>query len=347
MTSNGAGYALVWNQVRESKAIIDYVYTQQVTFALLDSCGVAAAARMPIGKAVLQSVRPILRAEDTPFVAFSGSEYAVVYAEADTSKTPVVKYNHFVRVDLAGAVVAGSDFVLPGLVDTKGITDVMDIGVRGLLWNPVKKEWAVVWADASGDTGFTRVDATGKLVAGSTKTIARAPTTVAQLLWNGARYAVMGSTVTRIELTELSDVGVPLSTWLHTAVFPRSVRFAWNGSGYGVAWNEGTAGYFGRFGTTGWIDCSQTPLTTLHPGDLVWGDGRYRLAEYRYVMEGGFWIWQLASLELAPNGLEIPGSFHTKLGGQWQVPIELVGNGAQWAVIYGDEIDSLYTYLLP
>jgi hypothetical protein len=214
---NGAGYGLVWNDARDGNL--------EIYFSRLDPYGETVIGEVRVTDAPVDSFEPSL--------VWTGGEYAVGWCDNRTGSPEA----YFSRLDASGAMLGGE--VVLGSCRTNGNASVA--------WNGF--EYAVAWVDAASEIRLARLDDEGVVVGTDIRLsdgggTARAPF----LAWSGAEYGVAwqdrdGLGQIQIFFTRVSAAGVEVggeNAITMTSTPSRKASLAWTGSGYGVAYAEGS-----------------------------------------------------------------------------------------------------------
>ena len=185
-------------------------------------------------------------------ITWTGTEYGVCwYDERDTDSNI-----YFCRINSAG-IKQGSDVKVSGAA----LMDVLT--TSSITWNGSDSEFGIAWSYNSYEMYFARINSFG-VKQGSEVNITDAGGSSynPSLIWNGSEYG-LAFTDTRdgpgeIYFARIDSAGIEVGSEVNLSSNTTSSglpRVAWNGSEYGITWNEIISGqrevYFNRFDSSG------------------------------------------------------------------------------------------------
>lgn len=251
-----------------------------------------------------------------PSFVWTGSEYGVAWSD-DTSGNSEI---YFSRIGASGAVPAGlcdggSGLCTQGNVgagcaldsDCNGplrvTNDTALSTAPSLAWNG--QEFGLAWYDsrdgsANREIYFTRISSTGAKIGGDVRvTDAAGHSFAPSLVWADQGYAVAwtderdgvgGTPVREIYFARLDAAGAKNGSDLRVTndpAFSSEPDLAWNGTEYGIAWQDSRAGaleiYFAGIDAAGTAKTTSDVRVTNDPGysqapSLTWTGGEFGLA---------------------------------------------------------------------
>jgi hypothetical protein len=260
---NGNGYGVVWSDARDGNL--------ELFFSRLDAFGREIVGEVQLTSGVADT--------DEPSLVWNGAEYAVSWC--DQSGTSQV---HFARFDTDGNVL-GSEVSLGSCLS--------GLSASSLTWNG--HQYALAWTDSDSEVRFSRLDASGIPLAGGIVLSdgtgnARAPS----MVWNGTEYGVAwrsrdGSNRMQVFFTRVDTLGAQLGgeLMITSSTDPsRRPVLVWNGSGYALAYNEGSGSsrwvLLQRLDAVGALVGAATQVSdgatgSAQPPGLAWSGGEYGL----------------------------------------------------------------------
>jgi hypothetical protein len=222
IVSNGAGYAVAWQDTRTSA-------DRTIYFALLDAGGNNISGDIPVSGESTAQVHPSL--------VWNGSGYGVAWVDNRVEFTNIF----FARLSATGVKNGNDSQVSPNSAGQF---------LPSLVWNGAG--YGLVWVDERvlpTNIYFARLDTNGAPIAGSVEPVcsSTAAQSYPSLVWNGMVYGVAWAGAPSgngdIYFARLAADGTMI--WIAISVNSissgdqYSPSLAWTGSEWGVAWRDG------------------------------------------------------------------------------------------------------------
>ncbi|MBN2352266.1 MAG: hypothetical protein JXD23_06830 [Spirochaetales bacterium] len=274
---SGTEYGLTWTDRRHGG--------YEIYFARLSASGELQGAELRVTNNATYST--------SSCIAWTGTEYGLVWNEAETDGTPDTNI-YFTRIDALG-VKQGNDIAIVAAADSSCIN------TGAFVWTGT--QYGMAWYDYRNGSSnceiyFARYDASGTRQGAETRlTNAAGYSWGTNLVWNGSVYAVTWSDV-RTGSWELygalvSDASVKISgdNQLTNRAqggtnFSYESGFAWNGTGYGLVWyNPNSCLWFFNIDAAGIKQAPDLPVGDPYaiigyPREpvMLWNGSEYALA---------------------------------------------------------------------
>jgi hypothetical protein len=215
-----------------------------------------------------------------PSLVWTGTEYGLAWQDYRDGNWEI----YFCRLDTAGGKIGP---------DLRVTTSTTSGYTASLVW--AGTQFGVVWIESLPVTGsdvlFHRISAAGEMI-GSKLAVTSDLSASSDpcLVWNGTEFAVAWhdnrSTTVDIYFARISAIGEIIGTDIQVtddASWSLYPSLAWNGSGYGVAWQDGRDGpwtaYFALLDETGAKIVGDVPLQEcLAVPRLIWTGSEYGVA---------------------------------------------------------------------
>jgi hypothetical protein len=313
---NGAGHGVLWSDARDGNL--------ELYYSALDPFGQIGPGEVRLTAAPFDSIGASL--------GWSGAEYGALWC--DLRNGPAEAF--FTRLDAAGVKLAGDQSVGTCLSNQ-----------TALAWNG--SSWALAWGDAAGEVRFQLRDASGAAL-GSSVVLSDGTGNARQpsIAWNGADYGVAfhsrdAGAVFQVYLARVSAAGAEIGNEVAvtaTAVHSRQPSVVWDGSGYAVAWGQGSTSarsmHIARLDATG---SALGPATQVSDG--AQGSGRPALA-WTGVEYGMLWRdtrdgnGELYFARVATSGAEIGSELRLSSSAADSLPGTLAWTGSEYGIAWSE-----------
>ncbi len=314
----GAAFLLVWDDDRHGDT--------ELYLARLDADGAKATDEVRLTNATTFS--------GFPAAAWSGSELGVVWEDDRDGPSQIF----FARFDESGAPLDGP----VKLSNSNG--NAYD---SALVWNG--SEYAAAWDDGGNNQSevwFTRVDAAGVPIGGPLQRTSAAGLSMrTSIAWSGLDYGLAwederAGGVLRMFFTRCDANGTATGGEIEetsSAAAARGASLVWNGSSYGLAWQDARGGndaiYFSLLDALGNKAAADVQVSAgsaeARQASLVWADDHWAVA---YVQDDDV---QLAALEPIGTPRGAPQRIGGGETGRAEMPA-LVWTGASYGLAWAD-----------
>jgi len=321
MAWTGQEYGVTWSDWRLGWPV--------VYFARLDDSGNKIGADTQI---TFQS-----NETDKTWIVWTGTEYGMVWQDYRQTWFGI----SFVRIDASGNRI-GEDVPVAGMTST-----LFDYQLPILVWTG--QEYGVAWTDntsGNNDVYFARLDAQGNKIGDNVPVRnATGGASTGDLVWNGQEFGVVwtdhrqGSSESEVYFARIGADGSLIGTEVRVTTAgggSYSPSLAWNGSGWGVAWNDNRDGgtreiYFTRLDAAGTEIGSDIRLTNTSTNSsnprIEWTGARYGVTWRRGTEQ------QFVHLDSSGNTLHTPIVLGQESCSGYASP---VWNGAGWMFVWRD-----------
>lgn len=284
--------------------------------------------------ATLQQVTPDLSSASLFVRAARGpTSWGVVYADDRAGLNGRTCY--FARVDLTGAVIAGSEISLGPSSDVS----------CNIAFNPLDSEWGVTWG-SNNTTRFERLSSAGARIAGSQLTLSTTSYVARlgmsrSLIWSGSRWVVTWAEPSAIKLVEIDRLGALQTSSLTTVstgtCFDPAVAVA--PGQYGVAWQQNGEVRFARVNEGGGLVAGSNRVLNASAGtassaDVVWDGTVFFVAFTQQPVSTPGMGQRVAIATVDAAGQATPGRVVTCGGSGDDFFPRVTWNGALHAVAY-------------
>jgi hypothetical protein len=332
---------IVWNGSRYALVFQTTTAPEQTRFAFADRDGALVPGS-------IRSVNPAgTVGQLAPTIAWSGSEYLVMYTAARNGDDIEV-----VRVDANGEPIAGSVVTMPTLAGSNGWGTVA--------WDPIDQRWGAEWINSTTQPYQSTVRLARLSSAGAKLGEVQAnPGTSccmlnyldARVIWGGSRFAIAWETKGALHVSEITGAGVVTTPAVFpsssTAWDPQSVALASNGAGYAIVYtdhDDATGRYvvhFARTDANGYVPGSDHVISS--PGafgdnpSVVWTGSEYGVA---WSERGATNVNEIWSARLDASGAIIDGTRRQlTCGGRSNLWPEIAWDGSRYAIAYEHDVN--------
>ncbi|HTJ40684.1 MAG TPA: hypothetical protein VL463_01270 [Kofleriaceae bacterium] len=330
---------LVWNGSRYALAFQTDVSPERAQFAFADADG----------ELVPGSIRAVNASGDvgqlTPTIAWSGTEYLVMYTAARNGDDIEVA-----RVGANGEPIAGSVVRLPTMTG--------DNGWGSVAWDPIDHVWGAEWINLQGyatTARFARLSSTGaklgEVQANTGTDCCMLNYLNARVVWSGARFAIAWETKGSLHVSEITGAGAVTTPAVFpsdsTAWDPQSVALVSNGAGYAIVYtdrDDATGNFVVHFARTdggGYIAGSDHVIS--NPGafgdnpSVVWTGSEYGVT---WSERGGANVNEIWSARLDASGALIDGTRQQlTCGGKSNLWPEIAWDGTRYGIAYEHDVN--------
>lgn len=260
-------------RIKARKTTGPLAYSEDMTFTTLAPPTISVGSNIRITNASGQSI--------LPDVAWSGSGYGVVWTDWRDGHSDI----YFARMDSNGQKV-GSDVLIVASENTNTSLEYK----TSIVWNG--STYAIAWNEAPGGANqdgvyFIKVDSSGNIV-GDKKTVSVGQyydsLREVQMVWSGSGYAIVwrarptAGNPRQVYMAVLDTSGNKIgSDKMLTSSGGDFPSIAWNGSGYGIVWDNSGI-YFATLDLSGNKLISDVNISGSDTeADIVWDGTSYGL----------------------------------------------------------------------